>query len=120
MLRHAVTCKLQNVCCTGREVPECATKALRGCVRLPSKEAGKNLTMSCQSLALNSPALHACSKRAGMLAGTELRPCPMVSVMATSAVTQVRSPSQAFFACALIHTLQEPSSSQDHTVAGGW
>lgn len=43
-----------------RHIPEWATKALRGLVRLPSKEAGRNLTMSCQSLALNSPALHAC------------------------------------------------------------
>ena len=43
-----------------RHIPEWATKALRGLVRLPSKEAGRNLTMSCQSLALNSPALQAC------------------------------------------------------------
>ena len=45
-------------------IPECATKALRGCVRLPSNEAGRNLIMSCQSLALNSPALQACPAHA--------------------------------------------------------
>ena len=51
--------------------------------------------MSCQSLALNSPALHACSKHAGMLVGIELRPRPLVLRMATPAVTQVKSASQA-------------------------
>ena len=63
-MKDILMCASNTMLCGTGTVPECATRALRGCVRLPSKEAGRNLIMSCQSLALNSPALHACSAHA--------------------------------------------------------